>query len=275
MTRAGGQGNDRRTPVRTHSRRTGYLSGTRRPGVSFPRLPHAPPRLNDLLARLSELSVPVIGACFAAHLVGFWVLLVWSGTGMKRLATTLDAFTRGLRHRSVVGEPRGLPDQIHAFLADVGDALAAPKHDPAAAADRAALRERIETLDESRRYLPSLSFEAAANTARTMIEAYPLLGVLGTILAIGAALGGGEDGGGAGGATVADIVGRFGEAIGSTAAGLAAALVLMLVGSLVEARFTRLIELRKDVRAAVAHAKRELIVGGAPPDGDGEPGDAS
>ena len=224
--------------------------------------------MNDLLARLSELSVPVIGACFAAHLVGFWVLLVWSGTGMKRLANTLDAFTRGLRHRSVVTEPRGLPDQIHAFLADVGDVLAAPRRDPAAAADRAALRERIETLDESRRYLPSLSFEAAANTARTMIEAYPLLGVLGTVLAIGAALAGGEE------ATVGDIVGRFGEAIWSTAAGLGAALVLMFVGSLLEARFARLIELRKDVRAAVAHAKRELIVGNAPPSGDGEAGGA-
>ena len=212
--------------------------------------------MSDLLERLSAVSTTVIGVACGVHLLFFWMLAVWSGSSLRKLAATLDAFTRGLRHRSVVTGSKALPDQIAAFLADVGDALDAPAGDPAAAADRAALRERIETLDESRRYLPSLSFEAAANTARTMIEAYPLLGVLGTILAIGAALGGG-------GATVAAIVARFGEAIWSTAAGLGAALLLMFVGSLLEARFTRLIEIRRDVRLAVARAKRELAVSAA------------
>ena len=223
--------------------------------------------MNDLLGRLSELSAVLIAGLCGLHLFGFWVLAVWAGGSLRKMAATLDAFTRGLRHRSVVGEPKGLADQIAAFLTDIGDALAAPRTDPAAAADRAALRERIETLDESRRYLPSLSFEAAATTARTMIEAYPLLGVLGTVLAIGAALGEGDGDGGA--ASVGDIVARFGEAIWSTAAGLGAALLLMFVGSLLEARFARLVELRRDVRAAVAHAKRELAVSAADPD----PGD--
>ncbi|MEM9702629.1 MAG: MotA/TolQ/ExbB proton channel family protein, partial [Planctomycetota bacterium] len=132
---------------------------------------------------------------------------------------------------------------------------------PIADADRAALRERISTLDESRKYLPGLSFEAAASTARTMVEAYPLLGVLGTILAIGASLQG-DDGAG-GGVSVGVIVGRFGEAIWSTFAGLAAAILLMFIASLLEARFTRLVELRKDVRFAVARAKRELALSAA------------
>ena len=224
--------------------------------------------MNDLLARLSDYSVPTIGVAFALHLVAFWVLLLWSGSSLRRLAATLDAFTRGLRHRSVVGVGRGLPDQIAAFLADIGDVLAAKPTDRHAVSDRAALRERIETLDEQRKYLPSLAFEAAANTARTMIEAYPLLGVLGTILAIGAALGGqGEN------ATVGGIVERFGDAIWSTAAGIGAALLLMFVGSLLEARFTRLINLRKDVREAVARTKRELALGGAPSAGDGKSGE--
>ena len=222
--------------------------------------------MNDLLNEASTYSTAVIGVLFAAHLLFFWVLLLWSGSGLRRLAATLEAFTRNLRHRSVVGAGRGLPDQIAAFLADIGDALAAPHSDPAAAADRAALRERIETLDESRKYLPSLSFETAANTARTMIEAYPLLGVLGTILAIAAALNAGGEA-----ATVGGIVARFGEAIGSTAAGLGAALVLMFVGSLLEARFTRLIELRADVRAAVSRAKRELALAAPPADADADP----
>ena len=60
---------------------------------------------------------------------------------------------------------------------------------------------------------------------------------------------------------------RFGDAIWSTGAGLTAAILLMFVASLLEARFTRLVELRKDVRAAVARAKRELTLSAA--DGGG------
>ena len=224
--------------------------------------------MTDLLERASELSTVAIAVLFAAHLFCFWVLAAWCGGSLRKLAATLESFTRGLRHRSVVGTSKALPDQINAFLADVADALDAPPGDAAAAVDRAALRERIETLDESRRYLPGLSFEAAASTARTMVEAYPLLGVLGTILAIGASLQAGGEGGEP--VTVGAIVDRFGDAIWSTGAGLTAAILLMLVASLLEARFTRLVELRKDVRAAVARAKRELTLSAADA-GEGKP----
>ncbi|NNJ26770.1 MotA/TolQ/ExbB proton channel family protein [Alienimonas chondri] len=222
--------------------------------------------MNDLLAQLSGLSTTVIAVACGVHLFAFWALAMWSGGSLRKLASTLDSFTRGLKHRSVVGSSKALPDQIAAFLADVGDVLDAPAGDPVADADRAALKERISTLDESRRYLPGLSFEAAAVTARTMVEAYPLLGVLGTILAIGASLQG--DGSGAE-VTVGAIVTRFGDAIWSTFAGLAAAILLMFVASLLEARFTRLVELRKDVRGAVARAKRELAIA-ATASGNGE-----
>ena len=85
-----------------------------------------------------------------------------------------------------------------------------------------------------------------------MIEAYPLAGVLGTIVAIGAALAGGDE------ASVGSIVGRFGDAIWSTFAGLASAIVLMFIHSFLEPGFARLSENRSHVRETVAKAKREL-----------------
>lgn len=88
--------------------------------------------------------------------------------------------------------------------------------------------------------------------ARNMIEAYPLAGVLGTISAIGAALSA------PGGGNVASIVERFGESIWCTFAGLASAIVLMFVNSLLEPGFSRLSENRLHVRETVAKAKREL-----------------
>jgi biopolymer transport protein ExbB/TolQ len=90
-----------------------------------------------------------------------------------------------------------------------------------------------------------------------MIEAYPLAGVLGTILAIGAAL---QSGQGDAQQTVADIVRYFGDAIWSTFVGLIAAMILMFVNSVVETKFQRLAENRLHVREIVARTKRELSI---------------
>ena len=214
-----------------------------------------------LLDRLSALSSPIIAGLCAAHLLGFMVLAAWARRDLRSIAGTLDGFTRGLRHRSVLDRGGHLSDQIEAFLSDVDEVLARPR----AAAERAALRDRINVLDERRGYLNSISFETAWNTARGMVEAYPLLGVLGTILAIGAALGTGGAGG-AEAASVSAIVGRFGEAIWSTFAGLTAAVLLMFVSSLLEPKFARLAQNRVHVRETIAAAKRELSLGTA---GDG------
>src|SRR5690606_15884731 len=106
------------------------------------------------------------------------------------------------------------------------------------------------------KYLHSLAFETSYNICRTMIEAYPLAGVLGTILAIGAAL---QQGAATEQiATVSTIVSRFGDAIWSTFAGLIAAILLMFLNSLLEPGFSRLSENRVHVRDTVARAKREL-----------------
>jgi len=93
-----------------------------------------------------------------------------------------------------------------------------------------------------------------------MIEAYPLAGTMGAILAIGSAL---QMSPNDQQNTVSTIVRFFGEAIWSTFAGLIAAIVLMFVNSLVETRFRRLSENRAHVRETVARAKRELSISAA------------
>ena len=209
----------------------------------------------QLLDRLSALSTTVIAAAAGVHLLFFLLLWIWFRRDSRVIAGSLDRFTRGLKHRSLLEATGKLGDQIEAFLADVNEVLASPK----AVEERRLLRDRINILDERRGYLDALPFETAYNVARTMIEAYPLAGVLGTILAIGATLsvptGGAEVGVGA-------IVAKFGEAIWSTFAGLIAAIVLMFLNSLLEPKFTRLSENRAHVRETVARAKRELALSG-------------
>jgi biopolymer transport protein ExbB len=208
--------------------------------------------MNDLtaiLGNLSALSTFIIAVACAVHVLFFLFLWVWFRRDLKKIAASLDEFTRGLKHRSLFDSTSHLSDQIEAFLTDVNEIV----QNPAREKDRRTLAMRINVLDERRRYLQSMAFETAYNICRTMIEAYPLAGVLGTILAIGSAL---QTNDGAG--TVNVIVGRFGDAIWSTFAGLTAGILLMFLNSVLETRFERLAENREHVRDTIVRTKREL-----------------
>jgi biopolymer transport protein ExbB/TolQ len=201
-----------------------------------------------MLELISSYSTLAIVITAVVHVFGFAILAAWAKGDRKRIAQTLERFTDGLSHRSRMDFNSHLSDQIEAFLADIADVMAQPNR----STDRVQLAQRLRVLDERRDYLQSLRFETAWNVARTMIEAYPLAGVLGTILAIGAALAADDQ------ASVSVIVTRFGDAIWSTFAGLLAAIVLMFIGSIVEPGFARLTENRLDVREMAAKIKREL-----------------
>ncbi|QDT93292.1 MotA/TolQ/ExbB proton channel family protein [Gimesia algae] len=210
--------------------------------------------MSQYLSQLSGLSTMVITLACGAHLFFFFVLWVWSRRDLRGIASSLDDFTRGLKHRSLLDSTGHLSDQIEAFLADVNETLD-PKANPA---DRIALSERVHILDEKRRYLDSHFFETCYNICRTMIEAYPLAGVLGTILAMGAALQ--ANAGTETTNAISSIVSHFGDAIWSTFAGLAAAILLMFINSVLEMSFLGLVENRQHVRDTVVRAKRELVL---------------
>jgi len=208
--------------------------------------------LGPLLKTVSGFSAVAILAAAVLHLFFFFVLWIWYRRDLSVITGCLDDFTRELTRRSVLGRSAPLVNQIDAFVADINDVVTDPsRHD-----DRVACLQRMHILDERRSYLDSLSFETFTNAARTMIEAYPLAGVLGTILAIGSALQ--VPGGNNAAATMSGIVERFGDAIWSTFCGLIAAIILMFINSLLETRFERLNQSRSHVRDVVARAKREL-----------------
>jgi biopolymer transport protein ExbB/TolQ len=98
-----------------------------------------------------------------------------------------------------------------------------------------------------------MGFETGYNFCRTMIEAYPIAGILGTIVAIGVVLRGdpGQDG-------VKLLVTTFGESIWATFAGLSAAVTLLALNSLMETSFDRLSEDRRLVRDTMFRIKRML-----------------
>ena len=212
--------------------------------------------VGEWLQFFSSLSTPFIAICAILHLLYFGYLRAWCSRDLRVIAGTLDDYTRGLKHRSVLERGVPLTTQIDAFVQDVNDVLS----DSSRSDDRTECLRRMRILDEKRRYLESLSFETATHVARTMIEAYPLGGVLGTVLAIGSALqtDAAAQSAAQSASTVNAVMERFGDSIWSTFAGLTAAIVLMFINSILEIRFNRLTDSRTHVRDMVARAKREL-----------------
>lgn len=208
--------------------------------------------IGEWLHFLSTLSTPVIAGFAVIHLLYFAMLRQWYSRDLRMIAGTLDDYTRGLKYRSVLGRSAPLTTQIDAFVQDVNDVIT----DVSRTEDRAECLRRMHILDEKRSYLESIAFETSANTARTMIEAYPLGGVLGTVLAIGSALQ--ADAASRSVSTVNVVMERFGDSIWSTFAGLFAAILLMFINSILEIRFNRLTDSRSHVRDMVSRAKREL-----------------
>lgn len=208
-----------------------------------------------LLSPVSDMTTPFILCLFVLHLFAFLVLVIWARTHGRLLKSALDAYTRGLKHQSVLETTAHISEQVDAFLADVRDVLDGPPNSP----DREMLRQRIPILDEKRRYFSSMLFDTAFNICRTMIEAYPLLGILGTCLALGVGLAARDVAAAAGTSAVNVLVTRLGEAIWGTVAGLMATVVLMFLNSWLEPGFQRLAENRSHVRETVARVKRELL----------------
>ncbi len=207
-----------------------------------------------LLEFATKWFTPMIFLFGAIHLAAFWGLRVWAGNDIRTLAQMLERFTEGLHRRSRLDWRGHLSDQIDAFVEDVREAIDDP-------GQRATISERIGILDEQRAYLDSFRFERAWNVARSGIEIYPLLGVLGTIFALWLAM---REPAGDAAATVGTIVQRFGLAIDSTFAGLAVAILLMIVNSYYETLFVRLTENRRSVRDQVIRVRRDLVSSDSP-----------
>jgi biopolymer transport protein ExbB/TolQ len=207
--------------------------------------------MNSVMEFLPGTISYVICGLATVHAVGFVVLWRWSSRDYRSQYRLLEDFTSGLSHRSRLAVGGHIADQVDAFLADIRDVLGRDPTD----SSRQTLTDRIYVLDERRDYLNSMSFEKWTNMARTVIEVYPLLGILGTILAVAAALPALEANE-AGAMT--DIMRLFGAAIWSTIWGLGAAIILMWANSWLEPEYSRLAEIRINVRDVVAQAKREL-----------------
>jgi biopolymer transport protein ExbB/TolQ len=190
----------------------------------------------------------------AAHLVVF--LRLWRERRRQALwlAEHLENLVQGFSSRADRDPYPTLDERVDSFLANIREVLA----DPSRSADRQRLHEQIIAKDETKKYLRGSRFETLYSLARTTIEIYPLLGIMGTVLAIALALN--APAGEAAASATERIIQNFAGSIWATLAGIGCGIVLLMVNALVEPSFQRLLEHRAEVREVIAAAKTQLGV---------------
>jgi biopolymer transport protein ExbB len=209
-----------------------------------------------------------------AHFVVLMVLWRWERGQTQGLAAYLSNLVRTLSTRADIDPRMTVHDRIDSFIADLHEVL----NDRHRTDDREKLYRRLIVKDEAKPDMQGGRLETLYNFARTGIEAYPLLGILGTVLAIGLGLNAPRtapaapypqaqaqvsvDQAGSAAvappATTGSIIRNFANSIWSTCAGIAFAIFLMMVNALIEPGFDRLAKHRRDVREVIGAAKVSL-----------------
>jgi biopolymer transport protein ExbB/TolQ len=188
------------------------------------------------------------------HLVGFGWLRGERRRQTQRLADHLRNLVQGFSSHADSDPYSTVDEQIDSFLANIREVL----DDPSRQADREKLHAQIVAKDETKKYLRGSRFETLYSLARTSIEIYPLLGIMGTVLAIAIALN--TPSTDAAGMVTERIVRNFAGSIWATLAGIGCGIVLLLVNAALEPGFGRLLDHRWEVRAAIAEVKTQLGV---------------
>jgi hypothetical protein len=229
------------------------------------------------------LFILALGTAHLCLLTGLWV-------ARRRRARDLSFYLFNLvKHFSTSPDqhPGGtVHEQIDSFIADIREVI----HDKERSGDRGKLYYRLMVKDESKRDIQGTKLETYYNVARTGIEAYPLLGILGTIFAIALGLNtprhsiavapappatqslvNGDSAGTVSAdaptdddlpaATSGAIIRNFANSIWSTASGIGFAIILMVANAFIEPGFDRLVTHRRNVREAIASAKITLGLG--------------
>jgi biopolymer transport protein ExbB/TolQ len=205
----------------------------------------------DIANEVSRVFPWLIAAFGAVNLV-IWAWLVFGSNARKKdLRDYLFNAVGALSRRSDLTHNMSIDERINTFMADIRDAVESSNGKE----DARPLLERLMTKDEERIYLKTHRFERWYSIARSSIEIFPLLGIIGTVIAIGAGM---STSGTNDAEKVARVVQNFGHSVWSTAFGLGAAIIFMGVNAWFEPEFERLLGYADKIGDLIAHAKAKL-----------------
>src|SRR5262245_16110236 len=203
----------------------------------------------DIANEVSQYFPFLIAAIAAANLLLWAWLIIYSRAEKALLADYLFNAVGLLSRRSDVARHMSIDERINVFMADIRDAV------ETGGENARKMLDRLMTKDEERLYLKTHRFERGYSIARSCIEIFPLLGIIGTVIAIAAGL---NTSGASEADRVSQVVQNFGHSVWSTAAGLLAAIFFMILNAWFEPDFERLLGYAGIIREMIAHAKNRL-----------------
>ncbi len=211
--------------------------------------------LNQGLALLTDTMVWIILIAGVAEAMLFVHVRRLSHQQMLRVRDTLVNLSKGLADRPDLNSQQSIEDQCRALTAPIlralgrgGAALEAVQHGLVRQAEKNSLQS-------------TFALESRTNLASAMVQVFPLLGILGTILALNQA----AFAGGAQALEASAVTRAFVVAIDTTILGLLMAVVFMVWEAAIQARVGRVLEATQSCQALLDHASADVLDHPAPP----------
>jgi len=167
-----------------------------------------------------------------------------SSSNTHQLCDSLRNMLRGIKDPPEQDRSRIIHDEIVSLL-DCAESLR-----KTSAEDFKRLLSNIRNQDARKIDLKSYRIDSWSNVANAIVQAFPLLGIFGTILAIGQSLQGSEG-------DVSVIMAAFTNAVNTTILGLVFALIYMIVDAFFQAKSGRLKNELNKYRDVIKHYQHE------------------
>lgn len=181
----------------------------------------------SLIYILSNSMVAFILVVAVIEAMLYITLFGMAASQTHHLYRSLRSMMKGIRKLPVLGQRRTIHDEISVLL-DTAEILKR-----AQAPNYRKLLLNIGVQDSRKIELKTYNLERWSNVANAIVQAFPLLGIFGTILALGQSMQ-------STGADISGIMKAFTNAIDTTMLGLAFAVIYMLVDAFFQAKSARL-----------------------------------
>lgn len=193
---------------------------------------------------LSDQMVAIILAVAVFETVLFIILYKMTSSNTHQLCDSLRNMLRGVKDPPEQDRSRIIHDEIVALL-DCAESLR-----KTSAEDFKRLLSNIRNQDARKIDVKSYRIDSWSNVANAIVQAFPLLGIFGTILAIGQSLQASEG-------DVSVIMAAFTNAVNTTILGLVFAVIYMIVDAFFQAKAGRLKNELNKYRDVIKHYQHE------------------
>lgn len=209
--------------------------------------------MTSLLKFLSVMSGPVIFILGLLSIVGFIYIKLKMNVVQQTIIGFLHSIVKALDSHPDLDDSQDPNQKIDTYL----DSLRQAVDGLSSNKNREVIKAKFEAKTEVTSHLKDLySLKWQYNLVRSGIEIFPLLGIIGTVLAIGAGL---SDSSMDSSQKIEAVVKNFGESIIATGLGLSFAIVNILLNAFFEPKFEKVLNFANDINDISREAKKAVL----------------